>query len=256
MEDEVLRLQQEWAAVLQEIQRASEENLILKDILMLSFSFPTCNQDGSRTEPLLGSTGQTQDVETANVDPKDRFRSMVDHSKLPTSTGTDTTSPSSHTLAQVLTECTRYEHSEAFDFFPNTSTLHPDGDKRPQVLGGLAEEVDESRFSSFTTLSHSPTHKLITGQCTDLEPSANANECIFSAEEPCLGNGHDLVHPVGSPEYYNISGLTPLGDEPSRTRSLISSNNSNNEPMNLFKLEADVPDYAYANTSMLNRLEF
>lgn len=47
MEDEVLRLQEEWAAVLQEIERATEENLILKDILRghpLPISSPASSQ--------------------------------------------------------------------------------------------------------------------------------------------------------------------------------------------------------------------
>jgi hypothetical protein len=47
MEDEVLRLQEEWAAVLREIERATEESLILKDILRghpLLISSPASSQ--------------------------------------------------------------------------------------------------------------------------------------------------------------------------------------------------------------------
>jgi hypothetical protein len=242
MEDEVLRLQEEWATVLREIQRASEENLILKDILMLSMSFPTCAQDESRTSTSAAPTDQMQHVEAPNMSPKDQYRPTFDHFELSTSLGTNMTNTSPHAVASLPMGCAGSEMPEAFDFSPAPSTLHEGSDGDVLVQRRFAEEMDETAFSSFTAVSH-----------TEFGPSANASGVSFSAEEPSFGKSHHVVHPQGPPAYYDNPGIAPQVAEPIHTLSVTSSSNFHLGRPHLFKPETGLAQRTYATTSLHKR---
>ena len=257
MEDEVVRLQEEWSAVLQEIQRASEENLVLKEILMLSISHPTCTEGGSgATTRLPGPTENAQHVEAATINPKDHFLPTADRVETASSTCKDTTtSPNSHVKAPVPMDCSCDGDAETFDFLPNISTSRQENHEYLEAQRRFTEEMDEATFSSFTTLSHGPTDKLNTGHYLELGLSLHGNDFMFHEEERHAyhgAGGHDQVdHRPEHLAYYDLAELSPMAEPPTRTPSSTRAGYFDIEHSYSFKVESDLAKQAYASASLL-----
>ena len=217
MEDEVTRLQEEWAAVLQEVQQASNENLVLREILMLSLSHPTRAQDGSGATSFPRPGQQMQHGQAQTIDPKSHFRLTVDHVELSTSTCTDVTSPRFYFEELAPIDCSHEKEIETFDFWPPISTSHEENRHPPGLQNGTAEELDRKNFASFTSLSHGPTDRLDTGHYMDLEPALSATDFMFSAHEPYLGTVHGQFDRPEPSEYYGMNGYMSLEDASTRT---------------------------------------
>ena len=226
MEDEVVRLQEEWSAVLREIQRASEENVVLKEILMLSLTHPTRPENGSRaTTPPPGSIESPPHVEAATINPKDYFLPTTDHIEFASSTRKDvTTRPRSHLKAPAPMDCSRDGNAERPDFLPNISTSHQENHEYPEAQHEFTEEMDEATFSSFTTLSHGPMDRLNASHYDELGLSLHRNDFMFHEEEEHAYHGpggHDQVdHRPEYPAYYHPAGLAPMAEPLTRTPSL------------------------------------
>jgi hypothetical protein len=234
MEDEVVRLQKEWAAVLEEIKRASDENLILKEILncqprSLSYSTSIPGVTPSRTT-IFGKS-----VEETHPDP--HLRTTTNTSKLstPTSMPMPMLLPTSNARATVPSHPPSSNESESFGFFTNPFTSDHNRGGYFQVQQESADKMDGTAFCPFTTVSHCPTVVPSKNPYSDLEPYINPNDPIFPVEQSCLGTGHDTLSPAGPQGYYSRDGMNPQGHGPSHTPSSRPSNNPHIQQPYFFK---------------------
>jgi hypothetical protein len=237
MEDEVVRLQKEWAAVLEEIKRASDENLILKEILncqprSLSYSSSPPSVTPSRTT----SFGKSA---TTHV-PDHHMRTITSTSKLstPTDMPMPMLIPTSNAPATAPAHRPSSNESEPFGFFTNSSTSDHNRGGYFQVQHESADKMDRTAFCPFTTISHSPTTMLNKNPYTDLDPYINPNDPIFPMEQPYLGMGHYALGPTGPQGYYSTDGMNPRGHGTSRTPSSGPLNNLNIQQPYFFKTGA------------------
>jgi hypothetical protein len=226
MEDEVVRLQKEWAAVLEEIKRASDENLILKEILncqphSLSYSASTPGVTPSRTTSFGKSVEKTPGLGAATHDPDHHLRTITSTSELstPTSMPGSMHIPTSNASATAPAHPPSSTEPESFSFFTNPSTSDHNRGGYFQVQHEAADKMDGTAFCPFTTTSHSPITMLNKNPYTDLDPYINPNDPIFPIEQPYLGTGHDALSLAGPQGYYSTDGMNPQGHGSSRAPS-------------------------------------
>jgi hypothetical protein len=244
MEDEVVRLQKEWAAVLEEIKRASDENLILKEILncqprSLSSSTSTPGVTPSRTTSFGKSVEQTQGLGVATHDPDHHLQTITSTSKLSTPTSMplpmliSTSNARAPAPAPAHPPCSN--KSKSFGFFTNPSTSDHNRGGYFQVQQESADRMDGTASCLFTTMSHSPPVMLNKNPYTDLDPYINPKDPIFPMEQPYLSTGHEQLGPAVPRGYYSTDGMNPRGHDPSRTPSCGPSNNLNVQQPYFFK---------------------
>ena len=245
MEDEVVRLQKEWTAVLEEIKRASDENLILKEILNCqprSLSYPTSTPGVTpRRATSFGKlVEETQSLRAATHDPDHHLRAITSTSKLstPTSMPMPMLTPTSNARATAPSHSPSSNESESFGFFTSPSTSDHNRGGYFQVQNESADKVDGTAFCPFTTMSHSPTVMLNRSPYTDLHSCINSNDSIFPMEQPYLDTAHDALGLTGPQGYYSTDGMTPRGHGPSRTPSSGPSNNLHVQHPYFFKTGA------------------
>jgi hypothetical protein len=239
MEDEVVRLQKEWAAVLEEIKRASDENLILKEILncqprSLSYSTSTPGVTPSRTTSFGKSVEETQGLGPATHDPDHHLRAITSTSKL----STPTNMPMPMLIPTSNAHTPSSNESEPFGFFTNPSTSDHNRGGYFQVQHESADKMDGMAFCPFTIMSHSPTAMLNKNPYTDLDPYINPNDPIFPMEQPYLGTGHNALGPAGPQAYYSTDRMNPRGHGTSRTPSSRPLNGLNIQQPYFFKTGA------------------
>lgn len=244
MEDEVIRLQKEWAAVLEEIQRASDENLILKEILncqprSLSYSSSTPGVTPSRTTS-FGKSVETQGLGPATHDPDHRLRTITNTSKLsiPTNMPMPILIPTSNGPATTPAHPPSSNELEPFGFFTNPSTSGHNRGGYFHVQHESADKMDGTAFYPFTTMSHSPTVMLNKNPYTDFDPYINPNDPIFPMEQPYLGMSHDALSTAEPQRYYSTDGMNPRGHGTSRTPSSGPLNNLNIQQPYFYKTGA------------------
>jgi hypothetical protein len=232
MEDEVVRLQKEWTTVLEEIKRASDENLILKEILnsqprSLSYATSTPGVAPSQTTRFGKPVEETQGLRAATHDTGHHPRTIASTSKLsiPTSMPMPMLIPTSNARATAPSYPPSSSESESFGFYTNPSTSGHNRSGYFQVQNESADKVDGTAFCPFATMSHSPTIMLNKNLYTDLEPCINTNDSIFPMEQPYLGTAHDALGLAGPQGYYSTDGMTPRGHGQGRIPSSGPSNN-------------------------------
>jgi hypothetical protein len=243
MEDEVVRLQKEWTTVVEEIKRASDENLILKEILNSqprSLSYPTSTPGvtPSRTTSFGKPVEETQGLRAATRDTGYHSRTIASTSKLstPTSMPMPPLIPTSNARATAPPHPPSSNESESFGFFTNPPTSDHHRGGYFQVENESAGKVDGTAFGPFTTMSHSPTVMLNKNLYTDLGPCINSNDYISPMEQPYLGTAHDALGLAGPQGYYSTNGMTPRGHGPSRTSSSGPSNSLHLQQPYFFKI--------------------
>lgn len=227
MEDEVLRLQGEWAVVLQEIQRASEENLILKDILKCqpplscptstptpTPTFPSSSHPTNLSKPMAGR----QCPEAAFVRPEDDFQPIINTSHLSPSTCMSTLTPSSDFTSPVPTNGhPNAEGADAFTFFTAPSQLRQcPGEGYLRVQYGPAEEVDGRAYSlSSSNTSSSHPQMPSPGHYGDLNPYLTPNNSVHSVRQAytTLRRDDNDGRRTATPEYFDMAGFAPLGGD-------------------------------------------
>jgi hypothetical protein len=224
MEDEVVRLQKEWATVLEEIKRASDENLILKEILncqprSLSYSTSTPGVTQSRITSFGKSVEEAQGLRAATHDPDRHLRTITSTSKLstPTSMPMPMLIPTLNARAAAPARPPSSIEPESFGFFTSPSTSDHNRSGYFQVQHESADEIDGTAFYQFTTMSHSSTAMLNKNPYMDLDLYVNPNDPIFPMEQHYLGTGHDALNPTGPQGYYGTDGMNPRGHGTSRT---------------------------------------
>lgn len=246
MEDEVLRLHEEWAAVLQGIERATEENLILKDILRshpLSISSPTSSQmaPSSRSTSFSKTMNETESNDNAVSDLQGYSRNISNTFQHSPSNSVTASTPSSNLTGSVhtntpcfgdpdafgffLTPSTLHPHpphsetSETYGFFPSPSTSNQSPGEQVQLQDGTGKEMDGRSFSISSTMSCSHAnvpdteHYVdIERHCVNLDPCLTSNDSIQSLEQrhqKPRQDDHSFTEP---PAYFDIAGIAPLGD--------------------------------------------
>jgi hypothetical protein len=242
MEDEVVRLQKEWTVVLEEIKRASDENLMLKEILNCqprSLSYPTSTPGAtpSQTTTFGKPVEETQGLRAATHDPDHHLRTITSTSKLstPTSMPMPTLIPTSNARAAAPSHPSSSNEPESFCFFMNPSTLDHNRGGYFQVQNESADKADGTVFCPFTTMSHSPTVMLNKSPYTDLDPYVNSNDHIFPMEQPYPSTAHSALSLAGPQGYYGTDGMTPRGHGLGRTLSSGPSNNLHVQQPYFFK---------------------
>jgi hypothetical protein len=242
MEDEVLRLQEEWAAVLHEIERATEENLILKDILRshpLPISSPASSQraPSSRTTSFSETMNETQSIDNAFGGLQGHSRNITNAYQHSPSNSIIASTPSSDLMGSVHIHTPghgdpeivgfflppsasspnppRSEASETYGFLPSPSTSSQSLGEQVQLQHGTGNEIDGRAFSISSAMSRSHTkmpdteHYLdIERHYVNLEPYPNSSDCIQSEKQG--QEGQSLTEPLAL--YFDIAGTAPLVD--------------------------------------------
>jgi hypothetical protein len=250
MEDEVRRLQEEWAAVLREIERATEENLILKDILRnqpLSLSSSTSTQSvtSSRTTSFSESVKEAQSVEVAALGPEGHSHRTANNSRLSPSSRMTRSSRNSDLAGRVHMNAPSFQDSEAFGFFLTPSSTHqhlpscedPDTfnffmtpspshqseGEYLQLQDGPGKEMEGRAFSVSSTMSSShpklPDTEHYTGlgkRSVDLESYLASNDSHDSFESPYENRSQDDQCRSDAPEYHDMPRNVPLEDASNR----------------------------------------
>lgn len=189
--------------MLRDIERAREENLILKDILRnqphsLSSSTSPESATSSRTTSFSESVKETQSVEATAFAPGEHSRHMANNSQLSPLSRTTTTSRNSDLTGRGDMNPSSFEDSEAFgffltpsithqnipssedsdtfDFFMTPSRSHQGQGEYFQLQHGPGKEMDGRAFSVSSTISYSnPKLPKYTEQYSNLDKRRSAD---------------------------------------------------------------------------------
>jgi hypothetical protein len=243
--------------VMQEIERASEENLILKDILkcqpQISLSSPTSIQGvtSNRATRISQSMEETRCVQPSFIDREGHFRNMVNTFQLSTSNGRTPFSPCSDFTGLAPTSPPSSEDSEAFGFFMTPSTSHQIQGQHLEVHHGRAEKRDGRALSSSSTMSYSHPNMLNIERYVDLDPYLTTNDSVYPVEQPYNDQSQNGQCRTEPPEYYDMAGISPLRNDVNRISSSAPPRNFGVDIDQSFLLKADPTSarLAYATTS-------